>query len=184
MMVAVLVFRSGSENIDELQSKVREGVSKLRGIDLGDEFGIEILSQLVEGQKSIPEIVDIVYGLQNGDEGYKSSYGRVRREIRLLESKGLVSRSLFGKEKPYRLTELSIINLARIGGEQKRQATVIPRTDMVMYLATAGAAAPVAILVFGWVQLSEASTIGVFGFLCLFLGISLCRFVESVRRVF
>jgi len=178
-----VVFRSGSKNIDDLQQTVKEGVSRLRGLELGDELGVEILSQLVDGQKTPAEITELIYGLRSGDEGYKSSYGRVRREIRRLESKGLVSRKIFGLEKPCRLTDLAMINLARIGGGGK-QIPLIPRIDIFLYTGTVISICPVAFIAMGWFTAPELLSIGVFGFFCVLFGVSLCRFVQAIRRVF
>jgi hypothetical protein len=177
------VFRADHENIDELQRRVKQGVSKLKGLDLGDELGVEILSQLVEGRKSASEIVELIYGLRRGDEGHKSCHGRVSREIRRLESKGLVSRVLFGREKPYRLTELAVINLARIGGHEK-QVPIVPMVDVVMYISTVGSAVPLVLLVTGWIQLSQIVAGGLSCWFCLLLGVSLTRFAQAFRRVF
>jgi hypothetical protein len=94
------VFRAEPEGIDELQHRVRAGISNLKGLDIGDELGVEILSQLVKGRRTSSEITTFVYGQKRGDDGFESSYSRVRREIRKLESKGLISRNLFGRDRP------------------------------------------------------------------------------------
>ena len=77
------------DQIDELRTRVKEGVSRLKGLEVGDVLSIEILSQLVDGSKSTAEIVELVYGLKKGDDGFKSCYSRAARAIRVLESKGL-----------------------------------------------------------------------------------------------
>ena len=177
------MFRARSENIDDLNKRVKEGISNLRGLEIGDELGVEILSQLVEGRKSTSEIVELVYGLKHNDDGYKSSHARIGREIRKLESKGLVSRSLFGKEKPYRLTELAVINLARIGGKE-RQLAVIPRIDIAVYSLTAGLSLLEGSQAAGLLQLSETQTIALLVVLSFFLGISTVELLRTLRRVF
>ena len=180
------MFRADSDaidNLDKLKTRVREGVSKLKGLDIGDELAVEILAQLVDGRKSAAEIVVLVYGLRKGDGGFKSCYSRVGRVIRRLESRGLVSRRFFGRDKPYRLTQLAITNLARIGGEEQ-QLSIVPWFDGVVYLVTLGLAVPVALQSMGWLQLPETLTIGLSGFLCILLGASICELVRTVRRVF
>ena len=180
------MFRVGSddnENIERLQREVREGVSKLKGLSIGDELGVEILAQLIESKMTVSEIVERVYHLTVYDEGFQSSYTKVSREIRKLESKGYVSRSLFGKEKPYRLTDLAVTNLARIGGGGK-EIPMIPLIDVAFYLATLGSSVLVVALALGMYELSELGTLGLFGGFCLLLGISLSRFVQAFRRVF
>ncbi len=177
------MFRAGPKSIDDLKGKVKEGITKLKGLEIGDELGVEIMAQLVEGKKTPAEIVERVYGLQNPDEGFISSYGRVWREIRRLEAKGLVSRKLFGKDKPYRLTQLAIVNLARIGGEEQ-QRSIIPSIDLVPYLGTLGAAIASALQAQGLLHLSQQGTLVLLVSLCLFVGISFTRVLEAIRRVY
>jgi hypothetical protein len=177
------VFRAGSEDIDDLKQRVSEGVSKLRGLDIGDELTVEILGQLIHGRKTLTEITEGIYGLGRSDEGFKSSYGRVDREIRKLESKGLVSRKLFGNNKPYRLTQLAIINLAKIGGDEQ-QLRVIQRIDLVPYLATLGIAFMAFSEAMGWLVLPEIGTLLIFVSLGFSAGLSFGRILQTIRRVF
>jgi hypothetical protein len=74
---------------------VKEGITKVKG----PELAVEIPAQLAEGRKTAAKIVEGVYGLQNPDEGFISAYGRVWREIRRLQSKGLVSTGILGPEQ-------------------------------------------------------------------------------------
>jgi hypothetical protein len=177
------VFRAGSEDIDDLKRRVVEGISKLRGLDIGDQLAVEILGQLVQGRKTLTEITEGIYGLSRSDEGFKSSYTRVGREVRQLESKGLVSRRLFGKNRPYRLTQLAIINLARIGGEEQ-QLPVMPRIDLVPYLGTMGISIVGALHAKGLFHLPEVGTLGLLLVFGIFVGISLCEVLRTLRRVF
>jgi len=177
------VSRAGSEKIEELNRRVRSGVSKLGGLEIGDQLAVEVLSRLVEGRRTSSEIVTLIYGLKRGDEGFESSYGRVRREIRKLESKGLISRNLFGREKPYRLTQLAVTNLARIGGEEK-QTPLMMTTDLAAYLVTLALSVPNALQAVGWLQLSDVWTLAVITSFCFFLGFSSSRVLVTLRRVF
>jgi DNA-binding PadR family transcriptional regulator len=177
------VFRAGSENIEDLHQRVKKGVSKLRGLEIEDELALELLAQLVEGKKTAAELVERAYGITSSDAGYKSSYGKVWRVIRRLESKGLISRKIFGKDKPYRLTELAVTNLARIGGEERQQLSILPRIDIALYLATTISVLPTAFLARGWIQLTNPATVALFGSFCVLLGFSLCRFIQALRRI-
>ena len=180
---ALSVSGAGTGDIDDLQQRVKEGVSRLRGLDVDDTFSAEILAQLLEGRKTVAEIVEQTYGLTSTDEGYKSSYGKVWRELRQLESKGLVSRRLFGRDKPYRLTQLAVVNLAKIGGKEQ-QLPLIHRTDIAVYLVTVALSLPNAMQTLGWIQLGELTTMSLFGSLCFFLGFSCSRVIQTARRVF
>jgi DNA-binding transcriptional ArsR family regulator len=157
-------------------------VSKLKGIEIGDELAIEILAQLVEGKRTVAEIVERTYGLNVNDEGFHSSYSKVRRVVRRLESKGLISRKLLGRDKPYRLTQHAVANLARIGGEEQ-QLSLFPRFDIAVYLLTTVAAIPVASHSLGWVELGETITIGLLPTFCFLLGISFYGAVRMMRKV-
>jgi len=178
------VVRENADGIEDLRIKVKEGVSKLRGLEVGNELSVEILSRLAEGRRTASELVEEIYQVRSSDEGFYSSYARVRREIRRLESKGLVSTNVLGRNRPYRLTDLAVINLARIGGESK-QMPVLPPIDILIYLATAASLIP---LLFGsmgrFIDPSEMVTLGLFGLFCLLLGASLTRFFQTLRRVF
>lgn len=60
----IFVFRVGSddiENVEQLKVRVREGVSRLKGLEIGDELGVKILSQLIEGRMTVSEIVERIY---------------------------------------------------------------------------------------------------------------------------
>ena len=175
--------RGGPRELDELEHKVHTGVSKLRGLDIGDELEVEILAKLVSTRRTITEIVEAVYGLASGEEGFSSSYTRVRRGIRRLESRGLVSTTLLGRDKPYRLTDLAVINLARIGGES-RQMQALPRIDLAAYLATTGLSIPVIVLGSKWLPLTDLGVVALFAAFFFLLGASFVRFLQTLRRVF
>jgi hypothetical protein len=177
------VFREGSDSIDGLRVRVQEGVSKLRGLELGDELSIEILTQLVDGRKNKSEMVELIYGLRRGNEGFSSCFSRISREIRKLESRGLVSRKVFGRDRPYRLTELAVTNLARIGGEEK-QIPPLPRSDLVIHLVTIALAVPVALQGTGLLSIVDVVTVGLFPSFCFFLGLSCYGACRTIRRVF
>jgi hypothetical protein len=180
------VFRADHDSIDQidtLKSRVKEGVSRLKGLDMGDVLSIEILSQLVDGRKSTAEIVELVYGLRKGDRGFKSCYSRTARAIRVLESRGLVSRRLLGRDKPYRLTPMAIANLARIGGEEQQMA-LVPKADLVAYVGTLSLAVPFAMQAVGLVTMSGGIELWLFPCFCFMLGICFVEVLRTFRRVF
>jgi len=74
----------------------------------------EILDRLIDGKRTIAELVNEIYGLRRGNEGYESHCKRVRRATQSLERKGLVSTQIFGRDKPYRLTRHGVAVLASI----------------------------------------------------------------------
>jgi hypothetical protein len=173
----------GGDGFNGLHTDVEKGVSRVRGLELGDQVAVEVLTQLVEGRKTVTEIVEGVYGLRRSDEGFSSCFTKVRRATKRLESSGLVSTGIFGRDKPYRLTDLAIINLARIGGGRE-QIRVLPRIDLLTYAATAAFSLPVASLGLGWLQMFDSGVIVVFGCFFYLLGVSTVRIVQTLRKVF
>ena len=171
-----------ADGVDELGRRVRQGVSKLRGLEVGGQLEVEILSQLVDGKKTIAEVVELIYGLERCEEGFNSCYTRAWRATKRLESKGLVSTRIFGKEKPYRLTNLAIMNLAKIGGEEK-QITIVSRSDLIFYLVTIAVAAPIASLGTGWFELTDPSIAALFACFYYLLGVSTSRIIQTLRKV-
>jgi len=164
------------------RDRVRKGVSRLKGVDVTDQLEIEILSQLLDGNRTSAEIVHSVYGLGRGDPGFSSVYSRVRRSLRRLEYKGLVSRKLFGRDRPYRLTQLAKINLARIGGEEE-QVGPLRGADLLVWSGTVCLAGLVGALGSGWVRLPNPALFVVFGSFFYFLGLTTSSLIHAVRRV-
>jgi len=174
---------TGPVDSDVFRAVVREGVSKLQGLDVGDEFQVLVLSELVDGSRTISELVESIYGVNRSEEGFGSAYTRVRRTIKRLESRGLVSTRMFGKEKPYRLTGLAVMNLARIGGKIP-QVGIISKNDLVIYIATILLAFPVVGLGLGWLSLRDPFVILLFACFFYLLGISTSKVIRTIMRVY
>jgi hypothetical protein len=162
--------------------RVRRGVSRLRGLDIADELEVEIVSELIEYRLTAGEIVHRVYGVGRYEEGFNSCYTRTRRALKRLESKGLVSTSFIGKEKPYRLTDLAAVNLARIGGGREQRG-VMSRSDLVFYLATLFLGVPILWIGAGWWQPENLLIAGMYACFFYLLGVSTSRVTRTVRRV-
>ena len=175
--------RGGSGSIDEFGRRVVNGVSRLKGLDIGDELEVEILGQLVRSRRTVTEMVEGIYGLGSMDEGFNSCYTRVRRGVKRLESKGFVSTNLFGWNKPYRLTDLAMVNLARMGGDVE-QLDLVSRVDIAAYLTTIALLVPVAVLGADWLKLSDLGVLVLFAAFFFLLGASFVRFLQTFRRVF
>ena len=173
---------SQGDGFEELTSRIEKGVGSLRGVEVGDQLEVEIILKLLRGRKTVSELVDQIYGLERSDEGFGSSYTRVRRTIKKLESKGLVSTRIFGKEKPYRLTRYAIANMANIGGEEE-QVSIMPKEDILVYIITLGLSVPIANLAFGWLELSDPVIALVYACFFYFLGASSSRLIQTFRRV-
>ncbi len=126
-----------SEWTEELASRLAAYAKDLRGVDLESVLDAQVLSELIRGRRTVPELVGLLYGVQHGYPGYNSYYMKVRRSLQNLGGKGYVSCPIFGKNRPYRLTGYAIAKLTNIGGEgSPRRVALVPRKDLAVYVAT------------------------------------------------
>ena len=142
-----------------------------------------ITQELLSGRRTVAELTEAIFLIKPGDAEYNTQYSRIRREIRLMESRGfVVSRKPFGRDKPYSPTQLAIARLTRIEGVRSSSWEVFPRRDKVVY----GAVIALGVILL-WMTAGGAEY-GV-GFLALAFafffmgGIAFCRFIEAIGRV-
>jgi len=120
----------------EAGRKVREEVLKrirrAREADLTSPLEIEIVARLMEGDRTATELTEQIFG-SSDDLG--AEYARVRRQLKGLESRGIVAGvTLFGRERPYRLTRYGISKLISLQGV--REERLVPLPDIALYLST------------------------------------------------
>jgi hypothetical protein len=90
----------------EARDRLERLAEALDTIEVDGSIQARILQELVSGQKTVSELTGIIYGLGRGEKGFPSSYMRVRRAAKRLESKGFISAPLIGRDKPYHLTRI------------------------------------------------------------------------------
>lgn len=154
----------------------------LKKLGIESFLEVELLTALSKGRRTVAELVQELYNVERSNPAYASYYDRVRRGCRRLESKGLVSRRIFGRDKPYRLTEHGILamNRARMGQVSQR---VLNSMDAALYLAT---------ILFGLIAVSTTNSsalhqshyLGIFTIFVLLTGMSVVRFLETLWKVF
>ncbi len=141
---------------------------------------VQIVRELLGGRRTVTELVESLYGLSQDDPGFSTHYSQVQKELRELGSKGFVSRRPFGRNKPYRLTQLAVAKLTMIDGVRRGYASrVVPGIDLVLY---------VVVLIVGsagaWLAVRWETPFLVMAFAFVFLGgMAFCRFVEALWRV-
>lgn len=147
---------------------------------LGLKSGLqtEVLREIVDGPRTIRELVNIIYGEDRGTSSFETHYARVRRAARYLEARGYVSASLFGREKPYRLTRHGERCLANLASGFPAPRVVLGR-DAFLFAGT---------LFLGILNLLDAasprpSTSVVSAAFLVLLGASLCRGLTILREV-
>ncbi len=173
-----------SKALVELESRISRSTKALMEGEFKDLVQVGIVRELLSGSRTSSELVETIYGVRRGDEGFQSHYTRIRREIADLESKGFVSRRLFGRNRPYRLTQLAVARLTRMANVNTTWgAVLIPRRDLLIY--------SVAMLLVGFCSLVSVGIVyipSVPWFLLLlssaFLtGVAFTRFIETLARV-
>jgi hypothetical protein len=140
-----------------------------------------VAEQLLGGKRTIRELVLLTYGLRPEDEGYRTCYMRVRRALITLEGKGMVSSGLFGKAKPYRLTRHAMEKLLAVCEGDDKYASIVQRVDYMAYAVTL--AMSLATLIASIRSNNPSLVLGLAGSSLLLAGISLCRLLETLRRV-
>jgi hypothetical protein len=176
---------NGSE-ADEVAIRLADGlihsIKEFRELKLG-MLEVEVLARLVDGRRTSNELVLEIYGTGKDRSDFAADYNRVRRAVKNLERKGLVSTPFFSKEKPYRLTQHGIAQLTRIGGTQWPNPRIIPVKDRVLYACSIMLAFAIIMISRGGVLRNplDSYLTGVF---LISIGGSLVRMLETVRRVF
>ena len=103
-----------SKALSNVEAGLEGSMKRLVEGQLDSLTQVGIVRELLAGKRTLAELVEALYGLKRQDDGFKTEYTRIRREVRALESKGFVSRALFGRERPYRLTQLAVARITKI----------------------------------------------------------------------
>lgn len=174
-----------SKALADLQSQMSGTLKILIEGELKDLTQVCIVRELLDGRRTSSELVDAVYGIRRGDLGFDSCYTRVRRAVVDLESRGFVSRKLFGRDKPYHLTQLVIVRLTRMAKIAPRgRYALLSRTDIAVYVAAVALAGACTMSSSGVLSLPEGPWfLIVFSAALLASGAALTRFVETLRQV-
>jgi hypothetical protein len=142
----------------------------------------EILIRLADGRRTATELSVQIYGNDANNPSAETYYARIRRAARDLQRRGFVSTPLLGRDKPYRLTEHGILQIASLGNSARSSPSIIGYKDIISLLS---------VLALGLLSLllsdtSPPATIG-FASSSLFfvaVGISLTRLYLIVKKVF
>ncbi len=111
-------------------------MNELKNLDLS-LLQAEVLAHLVEGKKTVTELCQMIYGVEPFDPSFEMYYARVRRAARNLKHRGLISTPLLGKEKPYRLTNHGILQMASLGIALEKRQKLIGLDEVLVFLSVA-----------------------------------------------
>jgi hypothetical protein len=163
---------------------LRDSFKTLKDLDLVSELQTEVLRHLVDGPRTVPELVSLIYGMGRQDSEFQTYYMRVKRSIRKLENKALVSTKILGRDKPYRLTRYAVENLYYVGRPHLSPEALLSRIDTAIYAATLIIGSSTLLLTWAsppapaptWIIVSS----GAFTYL---LGLATSRIMRSMRRI-
>ncbi len=171
-----------SRSLSELQASMRQSFQQIAKTELSNMLQVEIFPELLSGRRTIAELVQTIYALETADTGYSTQYSRVRNEIRQMESRGLVVRRPFGRDRPYKLTQLAVVKMAMATSDTAPTVKVLPRRDMAVYATALG----LGIVTMG-MALAGVETPALFlalSFAFAFTsGIAFCQFLHALKRV-
>jgi hypothetical protein len=106
--------------LDELHEQMASLQELQHGLDrsvLANITQIKIARELLRGRRTVARLVEEFHGLRKGDPDFSTLYSRVRKEMGDLESRGLVSRKMFGRDRPYGLTQVGVERLTQLRGD-------------------------------------------------------------------
>lgn len=177
----------GDIDLEDVKRGIRERVSKavqdLEHLDLSDVLQAQVIAHLLVGRRTVAELVEEIYGQRKGNEGFMTSYSRVRRCVRQLESMGYVGTRIFGRDKPYRLTKYAVGRLADFD-VPAGSATLIPGRDLALHGLTAVLAAVAIYFFLGEVPETGSLALSIFyGTFFVLVGASSTRLLETISRV-
>jgi len=128
---------------DKLRESLTELYEQMVSVqDFQDELDVAVLSnvtqirivqELLKGRRTVARLVEEFYGLRKGDPEFSTHYSRVRKEIEDLESRAMVSRKMFGRDKPYSLTQIGMESLTKLRGSPGPSILALP--DALTYAA-------------------------------------------------
>jgi hypothetical protein len=166
-------------DLREARRKSKKMVRELSGLQVNTTLEAQLINELMEGRRTGPELVKLVFNVDRSNPEFHTYYMRVRRAISSLESKGYVVSRLFGRDKPYRLTRYAVEQLASLGGGRER---LLPKHDLVLYFVTL-AMGIISWLVFEEIVPLEGSVPYIYGSFLFLLGSTATRILMICRRL-
>jgi len=155
-------------------------IQQIKTLGIDNVLHGEILARLSSGKATVSDLAAALFGKQSTCDVSHTEYMRVARALTTLQRKGYVSRALFGKERPYRLTALGKEVIAAAARNEK-QVYLITKKDLVLYATSV-------VLVVTGTLLTRVFPVPAALAICwlasgVVCGISLSRFVSTLRRI-
>jgi hypothetical protein len=163
------------------KKRIRHDIRRLGASGLATPLEAEIVVQLLDGRRSPAELAQLIYRQSGGNPVPHHQYMRVSRALRNLESRGYVSRNMFGLPKPYKLTRHAMSRLAGAGESHPRGP--ITRWDVLLYVSTGILTASTAAANMGFLSIARPSFTLLYTSSLLLSGMCATRLIQTVRSV-
>ena len=126
-------LRASLAELYQQMVSVQDSQNELEVSVLSNVTQVRIVQELLKGRRTVARLVEEFYGLRKGDPEFSTHYSRVRKEIEDLESLAIVSRKMFGRDKPYSLTQIGMESLTKLKGSPSPSILALP--DALTYAA-------------------------------------------------
>jgi hypothetical protein len=172
--------RSRSHLNEVLRSAVLNDLSYMKALGVSTVLEAEIIIRLLDGRKTAGELVESIFGRGSDDPDFHQYYMKVCRCLKGLESKGYVSRQLFGSRKPFRLTRHAMDVLSKLDPGSAKG--LVGPLDLVLYVATFLIAVCTIIAESGATSLPRSQFMVLYTVFAVLAGMSILKFLETVRK--
>ncbi len=164
-----------------IKDRLLHNLKYQKALGLSTVLETEVVIHLLEGKKSVGQLVRLVYGTEKDDPEFEKNYMRVSRALQPLESKGYVSRRLFGSSKPYRITHYALDKIANI--ETSSSPSLAGRWDVATFLGLVAVASGTYLTGSGFIPVSRLWFMFIYTVLVFLFGVCTVRLVQMVKRV-
>ena len=169
------------EILGPVRKRMLENLKDLRNLEVATVLEAEIVARLLNGRRTSGELAEEIFGVNRDAESFHSYYMRVCRALHSLERRGYVGTKLFGRDRPYKLTQHCLGRLARLGSEEPPR--LIPPHDAAVYASTIIISSVAILARTGFLDLTRQGFMIMFTVGILLSGISITRFIEMIRKV-
>ncbi len=166
-----------NEVLRRAESEVRAAIAKFETLDVSSLLEAKIMAELAAGRRTTAELACSIFETDNEKPEYSGYYDRVHRALRVLEGRGYVSRRLFGKEKPYRLTKLAVACLLTLDPGTRRRSW----SDYAIFSALITLGAATVALMTG--QVAGVLFLTIYSAFLVVVGVAVTRMIQILDEV-
>ena len=123
-----------NRGLSSFREEILRTSRSVRDASLRGSLEAEVVSSLIDGEKTVTELVEMIFPVRSDDPDFNTHYMRVWRATQDLASNGYVVKRLFGRERPYRLTRYGVERL--FSGSGTGRPGLVAWIDISLYMAT------------------------------------------------